>query len=395
MSPGSAEHVRVLYVNHTSLVSGAERSLLTLLAAVDRDRVAGLACPAGPLAQRARSLGVDVHEIAGTTGSFQLHPARTAIAIAELARTGMQVRRIAARLGADVLHANSVRAGLSAALARRSESLPLAVHVRDCLPGGLAGGAVRRLLGARADALIAISAYVAAGLAGQHVSAALRRKLHVVGNPVDLSRFRPAGEGEIDGARPPVLAIVGQITSWKGHDTVLKALPAVRQAFPDVRLKVVGEVKFAGSSTRLDNRAFLAEIHRLVDELDLGEAVELLGEREDVPEIMRSVAAVLVPSIEEPFGRTVAEAMAIGTPVIATAVGGPAELIEDGLTGTLAAPGEPAAWAQAILGVLQDRERAHRMAQRAAVQARSRFDAHAHAAAMQELYAALAASQPR
>lgn len=129
----------------------------------------------------------------------------------------------------------------------------------------------------------------------------------------------------------------------------------------------------------------------MIDELELRGAVEFLGEREDVPELMRSAAAVLVPSIEEPFGRTVAEAMAIGTPVIATTVGGPAELIEDGVTGTLAPPGDPAAWAGAIRAVLGDRERAREMAQRASVQARRRFDAQAHVAAVRSVYEAVAA----
>lgn len=252
--------MRVLYVNHTSLISGAEHSLLTLLATMDREQVAGLACPAGPLADRARSIGVEVHEIAGTAGSFQLHPTRTAIALAEMARIGLQLRRIARRAHANVLHANSVRAGLSAAIARRSGSMPLVVHVRDCLPDSVAGRAVRGVLWRGCDALIAISGYVESGFAGREVSPALVGKLHVVENPVDLSRFAAGGTG--GGAeRPQTLAIIGQITSWKGHDTVVRALPAVRESFADVRLRVVGEVKFADSSTRLDNHAFLAELH--------------------------------------------------------------------------------------------------------------------------------------
>ncbi len=386
--------MRVLYVNHTSLVSGAERSLLTLLCAVDREEVAGLACPPGPLAQRAAGLGVPVHEIAGTTGSFQLHPRRTAIAVAEMARMGLQLRRIARRAAADLLHANSVRAGLAGAIARDEGRLPLVVHVRDCLPDSRAGRAVRGVLCARSDRLIAISRYVEAGFAGREPSPSLRGKLRVLENPVDLSRFE-SRQRNGGAERAATLAIIGQITRWKGHDTIVKALRSVRARFPEVRLQVVGEVKFVDASTRLDNRGFLVELERLVEELGLSDAVQFLGEREDVPQIMAAAAAVLVPSIEEPFGRTVAEAMAIGTPVIATTVGGPAELIEDGVSGTLAPPGDPEAWAEAIARLLGDPQRAQRMAKRASEQARRRFDVTAHVAALSEIYAQLSAGPGR
>ena len=100
----------------------------------------------------------------------------------------------------------------------------------------------------------------------------------------------------------------------------------MRADHPHARLLIVGEVKFAAANTRLDNRGYLAELHGLARELSLKDAVEFLGEREDAPEIMARADAILVPSIEEPFGRTVAEPMAVGTPVVATTVGGPAEL---------------------------------------------------------------------
>ena len=380
--------MRVLYVNHTSLISGAEHSLLTLLAVMDRERIAGLACPPGPLAERAERLGLEVHAIAGTGGSFRLHPVQTPLAIAGLMRTGLQLRGIARRTGAEILHANSVRAGLGSAIAKGAGGLPLVVHVRDCLPDGAAGRMVKGVLLRHADRLVAISRHVQARFAGAEDSPTLKRKLRVVENPVDVSRFAPSARAN-DDERAPTLAIIGQISSWKGHDTVIRALPAVRSRFPEARLQIVGEVKFAEPSTRLDNRAYMTELKRLIEQLGLTDAVQFLGEREDVPEIMAASAAVLVPSIEEPFGRTVAEAMAVAAPVIATSVGGPAELIEDGVTGTLAPPGSPEAWAQAILGVIEDRPRARRMAERASAQARVRFDARRHAAALTDIYAEL------
>ena len=73
----------------------------------------------------------------------------------------------------------------------------------------------------------------------------------------------------------------------------------------------------------------------------MSDAVHFLGEREDVPEILAALDLLLVPSWQEPFGRTVIEGMAMGRVVLATIVGGPREIIEDGVDGRLLAPREP------------------------------------------------------
>jgi glycosyltransferase involved in cell wall biosynthesis len=377
--------MRVLFVNHTGLVSGAEHSLLTLIDGLPSGMVAGLACPAGPLAEMARGRGVQVHPVRGTAGSLRLHPWHTPVAVAEMALSGVQVARAARRSGATIVHANSLRAGLVAGVACRVHRRGLVAHVRDCLPDSSSTRLIRRLVAREADQVVAISQYVAdcfrAGLSGRGA------RLRVIDNPVDLDRFRAdLRSSEGSGSAGPLLAIVGQISSWKGHDTAIRALHELRADHPHARLLVVGEVKFASGATRLDNRAYLAELHRLVRELALEDAVDFLGERDDVPEIMAQADAVLVPSIEEPFGRTVAEAMALGTPVIATSVGGPAELIDDGTTGLLAPPGESAAWSSAIRRIVENPEWAREMGLRAGEVARERFATKRHVAAMMEVY---------
>lgn len=374
--------MRVLHVSHTAAVSGGEHSLLTLLAAMPDELELGVACPDGPLAAAVGELGLPVHRIPGASGSFRLHPARTARALAQVGAAAVAVRRVAAREGATVLHANSVRAGLVTGLAGTLGAPPVAVHVRDVLPEGAAARAVKRSVTARAAALIAISHYVRREFGGG-------AGMPVVDNPVDQRRFDPERfEARhcrralgVDDERP-LLGIVGQITPWKGHDTAIRALSLVRERHAGARLAVVGEIKFSATATRLDNRAFLRCLHELAGELDLSADVLFLGERRDIPRILRALDVLLVPSISEPFGRTVAEAMTMATPVVATTVGGPSELLQDGVSGLLAPPGDPEAWAAAIDRLLGDRPAARRMAQRARVVARARFDADRHARAM-------------
>jgi glycosyltransferase involved in cell wall biosynthesis len=156
----------------------------------------------------------------------------------------------------------------------------------------------------------------------------------------------------------------------------------VRRTHPAARLLIVGEVKFDTPATRLRNRAYLGELRQLVDALDLGDAVRFTGERQDVAEILGAVDVLLAPSVAEPFGRTVIEAMAMGTPVIATEIGGPAEIIEHGITGLLAPPTEPRRWAEAVNSVLTDPDGARARAARARTVAAERFSADRHARAM-------------
>jgi glycosyltransferase involved in cell wall biosynthesis len=201
-------------------------------------------------------------------------------------------------------------------------------------------------------------------------------------NPVDLARFDPA---TVDGARvrrelgiadgAPLLAIVGQITPWKGQSTAVEALTAVRAERADARLLVVGAPKFVDAATRYDNRAYLAALHEQVD----------------APDVVAAADLVLVPSWEEPFGRIVVEAMAVGTPVLATRVGGPAEVVSDGEDGLLLDPRDAGAWGRAAARLLADPDALERMGGAARRSAR-RFDGAEFARGMLQAYTQAAAS---
>ena len=224
--------MRVLFVNHTSVVSGGERSLLELLSALGEDVEPLLATPRGALQELAEQRGIATTPIAGTAGSLRLHPLHTPRALLEIALAAWQVRRAAARHRAEVVHANSIRAGVVLALAGMRGRARI-VHVRDCLPPGRLSVATLRLIAASATTVIANSRYTAASVR----SAAPRAHLEVVYNAVDLERFDPrridraAARARLgaDGARPVLLAVVAQITPWKGQDTAIEALPVTER----------------------------------------------------------------------------------------------------------------------------------------------------------------------
>jgi glycosyltransferase involved in cell wall biosynthesis len=381
--------VRVLFVERTGLVGGGERSLLGLLGELPAPVAGRLACPAGPLQLQARRAGVSTATIAESVGSLKLHPVHTPVALGAMSLATAQLVRAARAFAPDLLHANSIRAGLIAAPAAALLGRPLVLHVRDVLPPSPLTRRLQDALAARAAAVVAISRHVAEAF-DPHRRA---RELRVVDNPFDLRRLDP-GALDRSAARArlgvpddaPVLTLVGQITPWKGQQEAIEALARVRERHPGALLLVVGETKFTARATRYDNRAYLAGLHETVARLGLAGAVRFLGEREDVPEILRASDVALAPSWEEPFGRTVVEAMAMGLPMLATQVGGPAEVIDDGVDGILLAPRLPELWAAEVVRLLDDEPRRRAIGAAARRSALARFGSERHAAAVVALY---------
>ncbi len=380
--------MRVLYVNHTATISGGERSLIGLLAALPAGVEATLAAPAGELTEAVSALGVPVIEIAGTAGSLRLHPLHTPRALIEMGAAALQVRRAARRTRAQVVHANSIRAGIVLGLAPRLRGRRF-VHVRDCLPSGPLTSATARLIARTATTIVANSHYTADCFA----RAAPRARPEVVYNAVDarfdvtlIDRAGARAALGVHGKRPLLLGVVAQLSPWKGQDTAIEALALLRARGIDARLLLIGAAKFVARATRFDNEAYVQRLHALAAQGGLAEHVSFMGEREDVPALIRALDVLLAPSWEEPFGRSIVEALALGVPVVATNVGGPPEIVEDGREGYLLAPGEPAAWADALQRLAESPELAQEMGRAGQRRVAQAFTTSRHIAAMLDLY---------
>jgi glycosyltransferase involved in cell wall biosynthesis len=168
----------------------------------------------------------------------------------------------------------------------------------------------------------------------------------------------------------PVVGFIGRIEPRKGPLDLALAAPAIRSARPEARIVVVGDDPYASDPDYLEK-------------VRGAPGVEHYGWVDDAPGVMRHLDVLVCPSRQEPFGTVVAEAMAVGTPVVATRVGGIPEVLEDGVTGMLVEPDDPAALADGVLAVLERRDE---MAAAATTSAR-RFDADAYAERVAELIA--------
>jgi glycosyltransferase involved in cell wall biosynthesis len=369
--------VKVLFLNQTGEMSGAERALLDFLEGRPAGVEAVMACPsAGPLAGRVREVGVPVTVVPEVRLSFRLHPWRTGRGLAELTHSAVEFVRLARRQGVDLVHANSSRAGLVAALAASLGAPPVLVHLHDCLPQSSAGRLTRRLIGAAAEVVVVNSTYTADSFGGSGSKARIR----MVHNAVDAERFKPDGISRRQarsrlglGAGGPVLGMVAQLTPWKGQDDAIKILAGLRRRRPEAQLLLVGSAQFTAGFARLDNVAFERSLRAAVAQLGLEGAVHFLGHRSDMPEILRALDLLILPSLEEPFGICLLEAMSMRVPVVATSVGGPTEIVTDGVDGFLLPPRQPELWAGRIDGLLGRPEVLSAVGRKARLRAQSRF----------------------
>ena len=383
--------VRILYVNHTATVSGGERSLLDLLDGLPASHTPAVACPPdGELPRALTARGVELVPLPTVELTLRIGPTNTPRGVVALARAAGVVARWAWRHRPDLIHANSIRAGLLATPA----PAPLIVHVRDCLPPTLPAALVRGLLSRRSALLLGNSRYTIEGFAVGRRARARARWVH---SPVDTRRFAPdrvdraAARGLLGlPADVPVIGVIGQLTPWKAQDDALRIARLVRARHPDLRLLVVGESRFTSAATRYDNRQFEDRLRSLADDLDLGGAVQFLGNRDDVAEVLRALDVLLVPSWEEPFGRVVAEGMAMGAAVVATSVGGPAEVITDGVDGRLVPPRQPELWAEVVGDLLAEPATRARMGAAARRRAEHGLGVASHVAAVLDAYRAVA-----
>jgi glycosyltransferase involved in cell wall biosynthesis len=391
VNEGLAGHrpLKVLFVTHTSLVSGAEGALLDLIEAMS-PRVTSIAmCPAGPLADMLTAIGVEVTEFSGAIGSLRLDPRLTLTTAGQILSSARVLRRAVAETAVDVVHANSVRAALITGCAQTFRHTPTVVHVHDAVPATRTGRFVRRVVRSTADAVITISEYTAENFA----EGGARTGIKSLDNPLNIERFDPVSQTQ-DEARATLqlqsgdelIGLIAQITPWKGHDVAIRALSLLHARHPDARLLVIGDVKFAGRAIRYDNVAYLRLLHRLVAELGLEGHVEFWGERSDVVTIARALDVLVAPSWEEPFGRSLIEAMAMETAVVATNVGGPREYIEHGSDGFLLSPKDVPAWAATLASLFDDPVLRRDIGRRGSRKVRGRFERGAYAEKVVQVY---------
>jgi FkbM family methyltransferase len=328
---------RALLVSPTSVPGGAERAFASL-------------------AHRLPELGVDVRAVVLEPGPLE----------GWLAKVGCSVDVIDAGRTRDIARTAAVVAGLAARA--RAADVVLSNQSKGHVYGGLAAYAARRpalwwqhgyptrsrieMVAARVPANAVLASSAAAIDAQRRLTPT--RRIERVRPGIDVSEVRGyLGTGaslrtDHGWGDPPLVGIVGRLQEGKGQDVFLRAAARVAAVHDDARFVVVGGAVLGWEGD------FPQRLHDLAARLGISDRVEFVGHQADVYPWFDALDVVVHASKCEPFGLVVVEAMALGKPLVATGACGPAEIIEDGLSGLLVPPEDDRAMALAVARILDD-----------------------------------------
>ncbi|MEJ5210563.1 MAG: glycosyltransferase [Burkholderiales bacterium] len=281
--------------------------------------------------------------------------------------------RLFRRVRPAIIHANGFDLSRSFALAAGLAGIPYVTHVRFPVDAAGARWTLRGL--PKPAAFIFNSRAMHDMLWPMLQPITPRSRAYVVHNAVDTERFpqSPAPAG------PPFrVGMIANFARFKRHEDFLHMAAEIVKVRADVEFWIVGQdTEGTGRKAVLEN---------LARELGISDFVRFLGHRSDVPDVIRQLHLLVVPSQFEPFGRVVIEAMAVGRPVIGSNDGGVPEIIKDGQTGFLRQVGDVRGFAEAALMLLSDRDLWGRMSRAAAQAVRERFSLAAHTQAITSIY---------
>ena len=352
--------MKILFYSHTGKVSGAENILLLALKRLDRNRFAPVAvCPPGNLVDEIARLGIPVETIGQLEARFTWRIDLVFKYLISLFRTIRQLRSEILKKKPDLIHANSIRAGIAATFASVGTGTAVFWHIQDELKPHPFSTAIRLLATTSwRTRLIAASQATAESFRGRvlrwfgkHVPQ------RVVLNAIEPEKFefdpvnRRMIREELNLSDDEfVLGVVGQITPRKGQLELIQTFAKARERMLSSTLLIIGAPMFN------KDHIYLEELKKAVSEADLDEQVKFLGLRNDVAAVMQSLDVLVVNSKSEALVVVAIEAMACGTPVIATDVGGTREMIKHLANGWLVPFGDERQLIEVLVAAGQNAE---------------------------------------
>ena len=362
--------VRVVHYNHTGVIAGAERVLLNTLPQLRSEGVWSiLLSPAGPLQAEAAQSGFQTEECYPLEARFTWNPVDLARYMHSFAKSIRSLRTQFNSLRPDVVHANSVRAGLVATSATVGMKMPVVWHVHDTLPKHPLSIVIRSIAAISSrTSQVAVSRATGRTFCGAIWKKRLTAKTEILHN-VFTGRRAGSTEAQRDRVRNEVgatgkflVGCVGQICERKNQIAMVEIFAEVLKVTPDAVLIIVGAALFS-SNVPYDRR-----LKRRIGELGISDKVLLLGKRTDVPLLLETMDLLVLPSRSEPFAMILLEAMSAGLATIAYAVDGVPELLADRRTAWLVRPGDAVQMARTIVWAKEHPSQRRRLALAARVE---------------------------
>ncbi len=261
---------------------------------------------------------------------------------------------------------NGIKCHILSPLATYLTKAKLVWHVRDMIAPGFLREGLRITARLFCRLVVANSSAVSESM---HIT-----KTVVIHNGIDLTIYRSGMvplDKEKDLSLPSNACLVGAVGHFapiKGFDTLIKAAPKILERLPNAHFLI------AGGAVYETHRQYSQRLAGIVKRSGLADRVHFLGFRDDIPRLLSAFDVFVSASYSEGFGRAIAEAMAVNCPVVATAVGGVPEIIDDGINGLLIPPGEPEILARCVVNLLNDKELRARLVREGRRKIRAWFD---------------------
>jgi glycosyltransferase involved in cell wall biosynthesis len=358
--------MRVLHIISSSGMYGAEAVILNMSRVLN----SGAHCSMLGVFSNSSNPNLQLHERAAEEG-IESH---LILCKGQIDRSAIaNIRELAARTGADVVHAHGFKADIYVYLALRGTGIPFVSTCHTWYDNDVfvyCYGVVDRLALRKFARVVAVSEEVK----GRLLKAGVRAEvISLIRNGIELQPFEDAVPALRRGFASDDTLIVGLIgrLSWeKGVDIFLRAVARVLVEFPGARFVVVGE---GPDKDKLE---------QLVDELKIRESVSMLGRRDDMPSVYASLDVMVSASRQEGLPMAILEGMASSLPLVAAGVGELPTVVLDGRTGVLVPAGDPDSLATKIVDLLRDRA----MRERLGAAARRRVEEEYSAARMTNDY---------
>ncbi|HEY3268022.1 MAG TPA: glycosyltransferase family 4 protein [Armatimonadota bacterium] len=363
-------------MNQATVLGGAERIMLASMRVAQADGYTPLlACPpGGRLNEAAAAEGFEAIPLEFAWMENRLGPRIVVSYLAGIAWLGRRVRALCRERNVRLLHPASPVAGLYATRAATDLHLPVFLHMHDAQTPKRARREAIRWQARRVSRFLCVSGTVQRMVVGLGIPPDQTTVLY---NCLDAAYFtEPPPRMELGPG--PHIGLFAQVAPWKGQHVFLEAAELLADRIPSARFHLIGAL------AHQNDQPYLDALQARAERPPLRGRVIIHGYEPDARAWMTSMDVVAHASVEpEAFGLVVAEAMAMGRPVVATRTGGPEEIVDDGRTGLLAPPSDAAAMADALFAALTRPE----LGAAARESVISRFSPERFAADLSALYA--------
>lgn len=275
----------------------------------------------------------------------------------------------AGAFGPDVVYINTA-VSIAGVLAARKLGRPCVWHLREMFSdvGGEMKTPYRKLVtdlfGRLSDQLIVNSKAVADNMLGKNGAKAVIIPNAVEPHFFEDNRSQKEARNSLGVQEEGfIIGVPGTLRPMKGHPFFFNALAKLVKSRPDVKVIVSGS----------GEKGYEQQLKDLVHEMDLDPYIRFLGNIHDMIAFYKASDLACIPSVAEPFGRTVIESFATGTPVVASAVGGICEIVHNDKLGRLVEYGDVNALANELVSLIDDRELRHALQENALMEARDKY----------------------